>query len=129
VVSISPGQPLFRIQPVIGKRALFLERHYEWPSRYIVELDDEESEAMLAKLWAAATDDSLMWSHDDWKVGDLLMWDNRCTMHARSPVDHSQARVLHRTVIKVDPVISAGDKPSAAAELARRTLGQTNHAR
>jgi taurine dioxygenase len=111
-----PVHPLVRIHPVTGKRALFLGRHYEWPSSYIVELDDAESEALLAKLWEAATDESLMWSHDDWQVGDLLMWDNRCTMHARSPVDHSQARVLHRTLIKGDPVISAWDRPPAAAE-------------
>ena len=111
-----PSHPLVRIHPVTGKRALYLGRHYEWPSSYIPELDDKESEAVLAKLWEAATDDSLMWSHDDWQAGDLLMWDNRCTMHARSPVDHSQPRVLHRTLIKGNPVISAWDRPSAAAE-------------
>lgn len=111
-----PSHPLVRIHPVTGKRALYLGRHYEWPSSYIVELDDKESEALLAKLWDAATQDSLKWTHDDWQAGDLLMWDNRCTMHARSPVDHSQARVLHRTLIKGDPVISAWDQPSAAAE-------------
>ena len=111
-----PSHPLVRVHPVTGKRALYLGRHYEWPSSYIPELGDQESEALLAKLWDAATDDTLMWSHEDWQAGDLLMWDNRCTMHARSPVDHSQARVLHRTLIKGDPVISAWDQPSAAAE-------------
>ena len=111
-----PAHPIVRVHPVTGKRALYLGRHYEWPSSYIVELDDDESEKLLARLWEAATDDSLMWTQDDWRPGDLLMWDNRCTMHARAPVDHSQARVLHRTLIKGDPVISAWDRPPAAAE-------------
>lgn len=111
-----PSHPLVRIHPITGKRALYLGRHYEWPSSYIVELDDDESEALLAKLWSAATQDDLMWTHNDWQAGDLLMWDNRCTMHARAPVDHSQARVLHRTLIKGDPLISAWDKSPAAAE-------------
>ena len=86
--------------------------------RFSSEWGDHKHDAIKneSKLWDAATDDTLMWSHEDWQAGDLLMWDNRCTMHARSPVDHSQARVLHRTLIKGDPVISAWDQPSAAAE-------------
>ena len=35
-----------------------------------------------------------------WAVGDLVMWDNRCTMHKRDPFDPSARRVLHRTQIK-----------------------------
>ena len=66
----------------------------------------------MEKLWIAATHHSLKWTHNDWQIGDLLMWDNRCTMHARAPVDHSQARILHRTLIKGDPVISAWNDPS-----------------
>ncbi|MBL6599330.1 MAG: TauD/TfdA family dioxygenase [Alphaproteobacteria bacterium] len=111
-----PKHPLVRVHPVTGKRALYLGRHYEWPSSYIVELCDEDSEALLARLWDAATRDAFNWTHDDWRAGDLLMWDNRCTMHARSPVDHSQARVMHRTLIKGDPVISAWEKAGAVAE-------------
>jgi taurine dioxygenase len=111
-----PSHPLVRIHPVTGKRALYLGRHYEWPSSYIVELDDDESEVLLTKLWDAATQGDLTWTHNDWQAGDLLMWDNRCTMHARAPVDHSQARVLHRTLIKGSPLISAWDKAPAAAE-------------
>ena len=107
-----PAHPLVRIHPVTGKRALYLGRHYESPSSYIVELDDKESEALLAVLWDAATQDNLKWTHDDWQPGDLLMWDNRCTMHARAPVEqgkrsavHSQARVMHRTLIIPKPAL------------------------
>jgi taurine dioxygenase len=108
-----PAHPIVRIHPVTGKKALYLGRKYEWPSSHIVELDDEASEALLAKLWKHATQDKLKWTHD-WAVGDLLLWDNRCTMHQRNPIDHTQPRVMHRALIKGEPVISAW-KPVAAA--------------
>jgi taurine dioxygenase len=101
-----PVHPIVRINPLTGKRALYLGRHYEFPSSHIVELNDEDSEALLAPLWAHATQDHLMWTHDGWTAGDLLLWDNRCTMHARTPIDHTQPRVMHRALIKGDPVIS-----------------------
>ncbi|MCB1745147.1 MAG: TauD/TfdA family dioxygenase, partial [Gammaproteobacteria bacterium] len=76
-----PVHPIVRVHPVTGRRALYLGRHYEWPSSHVVELDDAESEALLAELWAQATRPELSWTHD-WAAGDLLLWDNRCTMHA-----------------------------------------------
>ena len=108
-----PAHPIVRVHPVTGKRALYLGRKYDWPSSHIVELDDEASEALLATLWKHATRDTLKWTHD-WAVGDLLLWDNRCTMHQRNPVDHTQPRVLHRALVKGEPVISAW-KPQTAA--------------
>lgn len=108
-----PSHPIVRINPLTGKRALYLGRHYEFPSSHIVELDDDESETLLSALWAHATQDHLMWSHDDWTAGDLLLWDNRCTMHARTPIDYTQKRIMHRALIKGDPVISAWDHTGA----------------
>jgi taurine dioxygenase len=108
-----PAHPIVRIHPVTGRRALYLGRHYEFPSSHIVELDDAESEEVLGQLWDHATQDSLKWSHD-WAVGDLVLWDNRCTMHARTPIDHTQPRVLHRVLIKGEPVISAWGTDAAA---------------
>ena len=75
--------------------------------------DKAKSEALLAKLWQHATQDKLKWTHD-WAVGDLILWDNRCTMHQRTTIDHTQPRVMHRALIKGEPVISAW-KPVAAA--------------
>ena len=108
-----PAHPIVRVHPLTGKRALYLGRHYEWPSSYIVELDDAESEDILGRLWDHATQDHLKWTHD-WAVGDLVLWDNRCTMHARSEIDHTQPRVLHRALIKGEPIISAWDSDVAA---------------
>jgi taurine dioxygenase len=50
-----------------------------------------------------------MWTQGDWTTGDLLLWDNRCTMHARTSIDPTQPRVMHHALIKGDPVISAWD--------------------
>lgn len=100
-----PAHPIVRVHPQTGKSALYLGRHYEWPSSYIVELDDDESEKLLAELWGYATDEALTWTHD-WQAGDLLLWDNRCTMHARSAIDSSQPRVMHRVLIKGEAVVA-----------------------
>ena len=94
-----PTHPLVRVHPVTGKRALYLGRRRVWPSNYIVGLPNEESEKLLDRLWAHATQPKYAWTHK-WKVGDLLLWDNRCCMHYRTEVDTTQRRVMHRTTIK-----------------------------
>ena len=66
---------------------------------YIEGLPLEESEALLDEIWALATQDSLTWRHG-WKAGDLVLWDNRCTMHRRDAFDPSARRVMHRTQIR-----------------------------
>ena len=100
-----PAHPLVRVHPVTGKRALYLGRRRDWPSNYIIGLANEESEALLDKLWAHATQPKYAWGHK-WRVGDLVLWDNRCCMHYRSEVDATQPRVLYRTVVKGDAVIA-----------------------
>jgi taurine dioxygenase len=100
-----PAHPLVRVHPVTKKRALYLGRRRDWPSNYIIGMPNAESEALLDKLWAHATQPKYAWGHK-WRVGDLVLWDNRCCMHYRSEVDASQPRVLYRTVVKGDPVIA-----------------------
>ena len=58
-----------------------------------------ESDALLNRLWETATDPSRMWTHR-WSPGDLVLWDNRCTMHRREPFDASTRRILHRTQVR-----------------------------
>ena len=53
---------------------------------------------MIAELIAFATRPLFVYRHH-WTVGDLLMWDNRCTMHRGRPYDDKQRRVLHRTTV------------------------------
>ena len=94
----SPGtfHPLVCTHPETGRKALYLGRRR---NAYVEGLALAESEALLDALWAHATRDSLTW-YNAWRVGDLVLWDNRCTMHRRDPFDPSARRVMHRTQIK-----------------------------
>ena len=94
----SPGvyHPLVLTHPETGRRALYLGRRR---NAYIAGLALADSEALLDELWSYATRDELTWSHQ-WKPGDLVLWDNRCTMHRRDAFDPSLRRILHRTQIK-----------------------------
>lgn len=98
-----PRHPLVRVHPATGKRALYLGRRRAWPSNYIVGIPNEESERLLDQLWAHATQPKYAWTHI-WRVGDMVLWDNRCCMHYRTQIDASQRRVMRRTTIKGEPV-------------------------
>ena len=93
----SPGEvhPLVCTHPESKRRVLYLGRRR---NAYITGLPLAESEALLDELWAHVTDD-LTW-YNEWRVGDLVMWDNRCTMHRRDPFDAGERRIMHRTQIK-----------------------------
>jgi taurine dioxygenase len=98
-----PAHPLVRVHPVTGKRALYLGRRRDWPSNYIIGMSNADSEALLDKLWAHATQPKYAWTHT-WSVGELILWDNRCCMHYRTEIDLAHRRVMHRTTIKGEPV-------------------------
>jgi taurine dioxygenase len=102
-----PVHPLVRVHPDTGRKALYLGRRYGFPSSYILEMPNDEGEALLDELWAAATTPKLTWTQGDWQAGDVIMWDNRCTLHARTEVDPKQARVMHRTLVKGEAPIGA----------------------
>src|ERR1700676_12826 len=89
----SPGtlHPLVCTHPDTGRRALYLGRRR---NAYVEGLPPDESGALLDQLWAFATQASLTWSHH-WEIGDLVCWDNRCTMHRRDAFDPSSRRVMH----------------------------------
>ncbi len=101
-----PTHPLVRVHPVTQRRALYLGRRRDWPSNYIIGMSNAESERLLDQLWAHATQPKYAWAHH-WRVGDVVLWDNRCCMHYRSEVDVTQRRVMHRTTIKGEPIIPA----------------------
>jgi len=94
----SPGtiHPIVSVHPETGRRALYLGRRR---NAYIEGLSLDDSNALLDEIWARATSDSLTWRHR-WRVGDLVLWDNRCTMHRRDPFDSTARRVMHRTQIR-----------------------------
>jgi taurine dioxygenase len=100
-----PKHPLVRVHPVTGRRALYLGRRRAWPSSYIAGLPNEESENLLDRLWAHATQPKYAWTHR-WRVGDIVLWDNRCAMHYRTEIDPGQRRVMHRTTIRGEAIIA-----------------------
>ncbi len=94
----APGtlHPLVCVHPETGRRHLYLGRRR---NAWLEGLPLAESDALLDEIWAIATADSLSWRHH-WRVGDVVMWDNRCVMHRRDAFDPATRRVMHRTQIK-----------------------------
>jgi len=96
----SPGavHPLVCTHPATGRRMLYLGRRR---NAYLVGLSLEESEALLNELWSVVARPEFAWEHV-WRVGDLVLWDNRCTMHRRDAFDPNSRRIMHRTQVKGD---------------------------
>ena len=94
----SPGtfHPLVCTHAETKRRGLYLGRRR---NAYIQGLPLQVSEALLDELWSYMDRDEIAW-HNEWRVGDLVFWDNRCTMHRRDPFDANSRRVMHRTQIK-----------------------------
>jgi taurine dioxygenase len=94
----SPGavHPLVCTHPDTGRCMLYLGRRR---NAYLVGLELSESEALLDELWSFVARPEFAWEHV-WRVGDLVLWDNRCTMHRRDAFDPSSRRVMHRTQVK-----------------------------
>jgi len=94
----APGawHPAVISHPATGAPSLYLGRRR---NSYVEGLAPAESDALLDALWAHIERDDLRYQHR-WRVGDLLLWDNRSTMHRRDPFDSATRRVMHRTQIK-----------------------------
>jgi taurine dioxygenase len=93
-----PGatHPLVCQHPATGREVLYLGRR---ENAYIVELPDDESNALLDEVWSYTTKPENSWGHH-WRAGDILMWDNRCTMHRRDDFDQNTRRIMHRSQVK-----------------------------
>jgi len=94
----APGawHPAILRHPANGRPTLYLGRRR---NSYIEGLSREESDALLEALWAHCTQPQFLYQHV-WRLGDLVMWDNRSTMHRRDPFDGTARRIMHRTQIK-----------------------------
>ena len=70
-----------------------------WPYP-IKGLDEGESGALLQRLFEHSAKPEFVYAHK-WCAGDIVMWDNRCTMHRATPYDaEKHERTMHRTTIK-----------------------------
>ena len=87
-------QALVRHHYDSGRTSLYLASH----ASHIIGWPVEEGRALIEELIAFATQAQFVYQHR-WTVGDLVMWDNRCTMHRGRPYDDTQRRVMHRTTV------------------------------
>ena len=94
--TVGAHHPMVRTDPKTGRKALFLGRR---PNAYVPGLSVTESEALLDALWAHATHPRFAMCHE-WRVGDLLIWNNHTVLHRRDPFDPKTRRVMHRSQIK-----------------------------
>jgi taurine dioxygenase len=84
--------PLVQLIPETGKKALFASRLM---TMSIEGMDPEESDALLAFLFDHIEDPRFVYAHK-WRPGDLLVWDNRTTVHGRTDFDPGERRLLRR---------------------------------
>ena len=87
-------QRLVRRHPVTRRKSLFLASH----AGAIVGWPVPEARAFLRELTEHATQRKFVYAHV-WRQWDLVMWDNRVTMHRARPYDHTQVRDMHRTTV------------------------------
>ncbi|MEM8975298.1 MAG: TauD/TfdA family dioxygenase [Pseudomonadota bacterium] len=100
--AIGYPHPILRRVPSTGDEALFLGRR---TNGYIMDMPLDDSEALLDEIWAHATQEAFCYYHK-WKVGQVVVWDNRMMMHMRKPFDESKARFMWRTQTKGEAVVS-----------------------
>ena len=97
-------QPMVRRHPVTGRKSLYISPIY---NDAVEGLDDAAARRLIDDLTAFAAQPRFVYRHT-WEPDDVVMWDNRCTMHAVTPHDPTERRVMHRTTIVGDqPVIAA----------------------
>ena len=91
--------PFIRRNIETGREALYLGRRR---NAYVMGLPIPESEALLDEVWEHALRADHIWYHH-WLPGDVIVWDNRSTMHHRKPFDPGSRRILHRTQVNDTP--------------------------
>ena len=92
--------PLVRTNPLTGRKSLYLASH----ASHVIGLPVETGRALIEELTAHATQPRFVYSHQ-WQSNDLVMWDDRWTMHRATPYDGDEARVLRWSgVLELEPV-------------------------
>lgn len=93
--------PLVRTHGETGRKALYLGGTAE--RVWIVGMPLDESQALVGELWEHTTNSKHVFVQR-WDEGDIMMWDNRCTMHRRDSFDPMSIRIMHRTT-------TSGERP------------------
>ena len=97
-------QPMVRKHPVTGRKSLYISPIY---NDEVEGMGQAEGKKLIDDLTAFAEQPQFVYRHR-WETDDVLMWDNRCTMHQVTPFDPSERRVMHRTtIVGTEPVLAA----------------------
>ncbi|MFL5062965.1 MAG: TauD/TfdA dioxygenase family protein [Xanthobacteraceae bacterium] len=88
--------PVFRTHEDTGRKAVYVNRLM---TVKILDLPDDESERLLNVLWDHSEKREFVYEHV-WRKGDLLLWDNRCSSHARTDFPSTERRLMLRTTVK-----------------------------
>ena len=96
--------PMVRRHPVTGRKSLYISSIY---NDAVEGMADGAARRLIEELDAFAAQPKYMYRHV-WEPHDVLMWDNRCTVHAVTPHDPSERRVMHRTTIVGSEPVTAG---------------------
>jgi len=95
---MSFAHPIARTHPATERKALYVNRLM---THHIEGLPHEESERLLALMFETIERPEFIYEHR-WRVGDLLLWDNRCTLHARRDFNPDENRWMRRVTIRGD---------------------------
>jgi taurine dioxygenase len=104
-----PSHPIISTHPETGCNMIFLGRRH---GAYVNGCSLEESEALLNELWAHCTQPQFCYEHR-WAVGDVVVWDNRATLHRREAFDSASRRLLYAAQVE-------GHRPYEAADALSR---------
>jgi taurine dioxygenase len=88
--------PIFRTHDETGRKAIYVNRLM---TVGIEGMSDEEAQPLLEALYDHMEKDEFVYEHT-WRIGDLLLWDNRCSSHARRDFPDNQRRLMLRTTVK-----------------------------
>ncbi len=94
--SAAAVHPLFRTNEETGRKAVYVNRLM---TTGIEGMDDGEAMPILEKLFDHSENPDFVYSHE-WRVGDLLLWDNRCSTHARTDFPSTERRLMLRTTVR-----------------------------
>jgi taurine dioxygenase len=89
-------QPIFITHPATGRKSLYISRLM---SAKIEGLSKEENEDALEQLFEISEDPAIVYEHE-WKLGDLVIWDNWCSIHARKDFPRDEPRLMRRLTIE-----------------------------
>jgi len=90
------SHPVFRTHDDTGRKAIYVNRLM---TEGIVDMEQAEADRLLTAVYDHSESPEFVYGHE-WQVGDLVLWDNRCSMHARTDFPETERRLLLRTTIE-----------------------------